>query len=128
MNKSFQSVFLQIFFILLWSSGSIVITIGLRYTNPFTFLFYRLSIATLFMLVISLALKAPWPANWSVLWKTACAGLLIQFSYITTYFCALYYGVSPTVMTLILALQPILVALRLNIFLRHKSNKMPIKS
>lgn len=114
---------IQLFFILLWSSGAIVIVIGLHYTNPFTFLFYRLSATTIFMLLISLLFKAPWPENWNTLWKTASTGLLIQFGYVTAYFCALYYGVSPTVMTIILALHPILTAVIFNAILKQKIAK-----
>lgn len=111
--------FYQAFFVLLWSSGAIVIVLGLQYTNPFTFLFYRLSLSAFLMLIISLITRAPWPKDWHCLKKISLTGLFMQFGYVTTYFCALNYGISPTVMTIILGLQPILTAVIFSLILKH---------
>lgn len=61
----------QLFFVLLWSNGAIVIVLGLRYTDPFTFLFYRLTLAALIMFFIALVTKAPWPKDWATFKKIA---------------------------------------------------------
>jgi drug/metabolite transporter (DMT)-like permease len=115
---------LQIFFILLWSSGAIIITLGLRYAHPLTFLLYRMVLATFFMLLISWLTKAPWPSNWNTLNKTILVGLLTQFGYTSTYFFALYHGVSATVMTIILGLQPILTAVIYSLILKKQIRYM----
>lgn len=115
--------FIQAFFILLWSSGALIIVIGLRYTGPLTFLFYRLLFAALIMLFIAVITKAPWPTKWLDIKKIAVTGLLMQFAYITSFFCALYYGVSPTVMTIILGLQPILTAIIASGILKNRVEK-----
>ena len=121
MSKNNHSLLLyQIFFVLLWSSGAIVIEFGLKYINPFFFVLLRMILATIFMLGVCIITKAPWPKNANVLTKIIFAGLLTQCSYVVSYFCALYYGVSPMVMTIILGLQPILTAFIYNIFFKNK--------
>lgn len=113
-------VFSKLFFVLLWSSGAIVIEFGLRYVTPLTFLFYRFLFAVILMACIVLVTRAPWPKDWCTIHKTIAVGLLTQFSYIGAYFFALYKGVSPTVMTIFLGLQPMLTALIGNVFLKYR--------
>ncbi len=116
----------QLFFVLLWSSGAIVIEIGLKYINPFFFVLLRMTIATVFMLSVCILTKAPWPKNLKMLYKIILTGLLTQCAYVLSYFCALYYGVSPMVMTIILALQPILTALLCGVTLQSRITKAQI--
>lgn len=111
---------IQSFFVLLWGSGSIAIVFALRYTDPFTLLFYRVVFAAGLMLLISWLTKAPWPKKWSTIRKTLITGLLAQFLYVTTFSYALYYHVVPTVMSIILALQPLLTAVIYSLLLKQK--------
>ncbi len=99
-----------IVFVLLWSSGAIFIKLGLNYTDPYTFLLLRLILATLFMMIVSLITKVRWPTNKTIFAKIVLTGLLMQFCYLTSYFCAVSYGVSPSILAIILGLQPILTA------------------
>ncbi len=113
----------QIFFVLLWSSGALVIETGLHFINPFFFVLLRMLIAATFMLAIAIITKAPWPKDAETWKKTIVTGILTQFIYVMSYFCALYYGITPTVMTIILGLQPILTAVLCNIAYKHKTSK-----
>ncbi len=114
---------MQLFFVFLWSSGAPLIVIGLRYVNPFSFLLWRLIIAAIFMLGICLVVRAPWPKGTAAWRRTITIGLLIQFAYLASYFCALYHGVNPVLMAIVLALQPILTAIISNFVFRDKTSK-----
>ncbi len=109
-KPSTSTAYLQALFVFLWSSGTIAIVVALRYTNPFTFLFYRLLFATILMGIIVWITKAPWPATRNAWIKTLFIGLLMQFGYMAAYCCALYYGAPPTGMAIILGVQPLLTA------------------
>ena len=80
----------QIFFVLLWSSGALVIETGLHYVNPFFFVLLRMLIAATFMLAIAIITKAPWPKDVETWKKTIVTGLLTQFLYVMSYFCTIY--------------------------------------
>ncbi len=118
-----KSIFLYLVpftFVIFWSVGSIFNKIGLSYTTPFTFLFYRLIIASAFLLLISILTKAPWPKTWLSLWKTIATGLVMQFCYLTIFYYALYNNVSPAIITIILGLQPILTVAILEFILKNR--------
>ena len=50
-------------FVLLWSTGFIAAKYGLPYAPPLEFLLLRFVLVTALMLVVTLATRAPWPAN-----------------------------------------------------------------
>lgn len=108
---------IPLIFVLVWSIGSIFIKIALTYTDPFTFLLLRLILATSCMFLLALFTKAPWPNNWTSIKKIISAGLLLQFCYLAAFSYAVYYNVSPAIMTIILGLQPILTAVLSGFFL-----------
>ncbi|MEZ5773555.1 MAG: DMT family transporter [Hyphomicrobiaceae bacterium] len=103
--------FAPLIFLMLWSAGYAVAKIGLRGAEPFTFLALRYVavIAVLFPSFPSCARRCRRaPAEWMHL---AVVGLLIQGLYFGMCYIAFWLDISTGAIALILALQPILVAL-----------------
>ena len=97
-------------FVLLWSGGFTAVAIALPYTEPLTLQVLRYAAVVLLLLPPVLLLRPAWP-NARGLRHLARMGLVIQFSYFACTNLALSWGISPGGLALIVALQPILVAL-----------------
>ncbi|MBO7829657.1 DMT family transporter [Burkholderia pseudomallei] len=78
-------------FVLLWSSGAIFAELGLRHASAFAFLIARFALASLVLLVLSLA-----------------TGVLLTGGYSILYLLALERGLAPGILATILGVQPIL--------------------
>lgn len=97
-------------FILFWSTGHIGTRLGMPYAEPFTFLSWRLVIATVIMAAVALALRAPWPASWREGAHILVAGLLLQGIYLSGVFAAIDRGMPTGVLAVITGMQPLLTA------------------
>ena len=97
-------------FVLLWSSGFIGAKYGLPYAEPFTFLLIRFALVTAILLVVALAMRAPWPTHWRLIGHIAVAGLMIHATYLGGVFAAIHLGLPAGTAALITALQPLLTA------------------
>ncbi|CAM8848228.1 EamA domain-containing protein [Burkholderia pseudomallei] len=84
-------------FVLLWSSGAIFAELGLRHASAFAFLIARFALASLVLLVLSLARRA-----------TLATGVLLTGGYSILYLLALERGLAPGILATILGVQPIL--------------------
>lgn len=98
-------------FVLLWSSGFIGAKYGLPYAEPFTFLLVRFLLVTAILVVIALAMRAPWPKSWAQVGHIAIAGLLIHATYLGGVFASIHLGLPAGTAALITALQPLLTAI-----------------
>jgi drug/metabolite transporter (DMT)-like permease len=96
-------------FIFIWASGYVVAKYGLPYAEPLTFLCLRYLGVVAFMLVLAVAMRAPWPQrkDWGPI---AIAGILMQAGYLGGIWCAVKLGMPAGVAALIANIQPILTA------------------
>lgn len=94
-------------FVLMWSSGAIFVKAGLRYAGPFQFLSYRAMLAALLLWTICFVWREK-NCRTPVLMRNIIAALLLQVGYQSGFFLALDHGVTPGLLAIILALQPIL--------------------
>jgi drug/metabolite transporter (DMT)-like permease len=97
-------------FVFLWSTGFIGARLGIPYAEPFTFLAVRMAIASVLLLLLALALKAPWPSSLRQASHIAMAGLLVHGAYLGGVFSAVALKVPLGQVALIAGLQPILTA------------------
>lgn len=97
-------------FVLLWSTGFIGAKLGLPYAEPMTFLALRFAIAGSLLLAAVLAFRAPWPRSWAEAGHIAVAGLLLHGVYLGGVFASIHHGVEAGVSSLIVGIQPLLVA------------------
>ncbi|MFZ6722589.1 DMT family transporter [Undibacterium sp. Ji49W] len=102
--------FLPAIFIFIWASGYVVAKYGLPYAEPLTFLCLRYLGVIIFMLVLALAMRAPWPERRAWL-PIAIAGIMMQAMYLGGIWCAVKLGMPAGVAALIANTQPIFTAL-----------------
>jgi len=93
-----------------WSSGFIVGTLAIRHSSGLSILFWRMSIATLVMAVIALALRVEWPRDRRSLVQMVVVGLTLQAAQFVGIFLALQNGVSAGLTALLAGSSPLLVA------------------
>lgn len=97
-------------FVLLYGSGFVGARYGLPFCPPLTFLALRFGIAAACLAAIAVAARVPWPRPRQA-GHIAAAGLLTQSVSSAGVFVAIAWGVSPALAALVIALQPMLVAL-----------------
>jgi drug/metabolite transporter (DMT)-like permease len=102
--------FLPVFFIFIWSSGFIVAKFGLPYAEPLTFLCLRYVGVVVFMGILSISMRAQWPAL-SAWPQIAIAGIMMQAGYLGAVWCAIKIGMPAGLAALIVSIQPILTTI-----------------
>ena len=105
-----QSVGIPALFVVLWSTGFIGARLGLPHAGPLTFLTLRYGLAAGLLMLISLAMRAPWPRRFSEVAHFAVAGLLVHGIYLGGVFVGIALGVDAGVSAVIVGLQPLLTA------------------
>jgi drug/metabolite transporter (DMT)-like permease len=98
-------------FVLLWSTGFIGAKFGLPYAEPFTLLLLRFGLASLLLVGLALALRAPWPRTPIAVFHIVVAGLLLHAVYIGGVFVAISLGMPAGVTSLMVGTQPVLTAI-----------------
>src|SRR4051794_23152655 len=93
-----------------WSSGFIVGTLAVRHSSGLSVLFWRMSIATLAMAAIALAIRAPWPRDHRAILQMVLVGLTLQAAQFVGIFLALQHGVAAGLVALLAGSSPLLVA------------------
>lgn len=109
-RDSYWQIAAPVLFVILWSTGFIGGKLGLPFAEPFTFLLWRYGIATLLLLALTLAMRAPWPSTLAAGAHIAVAGVLVNAVYIGGVFYAIQQGVPTGIVSLIVGLQPLLTA------------------
>lgn len=97
-------------FVLLWSTGFIGARLGLPHAGPLTFLALRYGLAAGLLVLVALAMRAPWPRRACEIGHYAVAGLLVHGLYLGGVFVGISLGVEAGVSALIVGLQPLLTA------------------
>lgn len=103
-------------FLLMWSSGAVMVKVGLQYASVWSFLTVRSAISLVAIIclywlmkrVYQVEFRKPKALDWQVL---LFVGLMVQVLYLAFYFLAIGSGISPGLVTLILGLQPLLTPL-----------------
>lgn len=110
-KSAYWHFFMPIIFVILYGSGFVGVKLGLPYTEPLTFLSLRFICSTALLYLMTICLRAPWPRKPQEIVHIMVAGLLMQGVFSVGVFEAIQLGISPATSALIIALQPILVAL-----------------
>lgn len=98
-------------FLALWSSGFVVLKVGLAYADPLTFLALRYACVVLILAPLMFALRPPLPSGARAWSHLAMVGLLLQAGYFCFTYLSLKQGMSAGGLALITSLQPILIGL-----------------
>ena len=100
-----------VIFLLFWSGGFSAGKIGVAYTRPMTFLVVRYGIVLLLLMPLLLWKRPPLPEGRAQWVHLVVVGVLIQGLYFALSYVALSSDISSAAVAMIVALQPILVAL-----------------
>ena len=111
MKTHHQHFVLPLFFILLYGSGFVFTQYGLQDTSPMLFLTIRFFIAFVILVCISFFLNVTWPQSIKEFFHISTAGSMTVGVFSIGVYLSLSHGISPSLSALIIALQPILVAL-----------------
>ncbi len=115
-NKSFLIAVAPLLFLLMWSSGAVFAKVGLQYTDSWSFLLIRSTIAV-FLLSILLSIQVRNVNAKSKIFKKPnrneliliiSSGVLLQIFYLVFYFLAIESQMSIGLIILILGTQPLL--------------------
>ncbi|HEX6352003.1 DMT family transporter [Actinophytocola sp.] len=97
-------------FIVVWSSGYLVGSIGARSGPPLALLFWRLLLAFVVLGVVALATRAPWPSQPRVYVHLVVTGVLLQTLQFGPIYLGLGMGVTPGMAAMIVSACPLVVA------------------
>jgi len=102
-----------ILFLLMWSSGAVMVKVGLLYSSVWSFLTIRALISLCCIALIYIVMRKIYQVPLKKLTikdkkNILIVGLLLQVLYLSFYFLSIGSGISPGLVTLILGLQPLL--------------------
>lgn len=109
--RRFQSSFLPLLFVLLWSTGFVGAKFGLPYAEPLTFLLARYLLVLVLMTSLALASRAPWPQKPSHWLHIGVSGVFMHALYLGGVFMAIHRGLPAGITALVVGMQPLLTAL-----------------
>lgn len=113
------NLFAPALFLVIWSGGALFSKLGLQYSNTWSFLFLRATLALVFLSLLvmnkrrksnnfSLKIKC---LTKSEIYSVVISGLLLQVCYLVFYFSAIKTQLSLGIIILILGVQPIITKL-----------------
>lgn len=106
-------------FVVLWASGFIGVKLGMPHVEPFTFLMLRMLAAVALIAVVILVTRPPRP-NLAAVGHNVVAGLLMHGGYLGGTFIAISHGLAAGLTSLVVGLQPILLATVANAVIGEK--------
>ncbi|MBU3013417.1 DMT family transporter [Poseidonibacter lekithochrous] len=121
-NINIKDFLLPISFVFLYGSGFIFTQYGLVNTSPMAFLAIRFFIAFCILLIITSLVKAKWPKTIKEFIHISIAGMLTVGTFSVGVYMSISYGISGSLNSLIIALQPILVSFLAFKFLNETSD------
>jgi len=110
----------SLLFVVMWSSGHITSKLGLPYIEPFQFLAIRFSLSAVLLVVIAIAMRAPWPTDRRQIGHIIVAGFLMHAAYLGGVFVAIDLGLSAGALAVITGIQPILTGVAAGPFLKEQ--------
>lgn len=110
-NQPTWLVFAPGIFLIMWSTGYVAAKFGLGYIEPVTFLVLRFTCVVTIMGVLFLIIRPPLPKTRADWMHLAIVGFLLQSMYFGMCYMSFSAGLSVGTLALILAMQPIIVAL-----------------
>ncbi|MGW2251001.1 DMT family transporter [Kitasatospora sp. NPDC001660] len=125
-NKNLKVSLIALVFVTIYGSGFVGGRFGLPYVEPFAYLAIRFGGTAVVLFALVLCLRIPWPRTRSAYVHLAFSGILLQGVFSTGVFYALYYGMTPAVSALIIALQPILVWLMVSVATARKVRPLSV--
>lgn len=115
---------ISVLFIILYGSGFVGAKLGLPFAQPLIFLTWRFLISTILLLLLAFFTKAAWPTSWKAAGHIAVSGIFLVCIFSVGTWISMNMGVPPAISALIIALQPLAVAVASYFFLDTQISKM----
>ena len=109
-------------FLLLWSNGFIFLKLGLRYSDPFTFLALRYFCVVVVLVLLTTVVRPHFPATLRGWAPLVGVGLFLQTGYFAFTYLGLRYGLTAGVAAVVTCQQPILIGLLAPVLVGEKVN------
>ena len=121
---SMGTVGLELMFVVLWSTGFIGAKYGLPYAGPFTLLFIRYALVALLLFVWLSYRRELHFRSQAAIARSVVVGLLAHAIWLSAVFGAISLGVSPWIVALITALQPMVTSVLSGPLLQERVSSM----
>ncbi|USD40615.1 DMT family transporter [Vibrio sp. SCSIO 43135] len=110
------NTFAPVLFLVMWSSGAVIVKLGLQFASEWSFLTLRAALSFACISMMYLIAKRLYPNGFTQVrrqdFKSILAvGLMLQVLYLAFYILAIGSGISPGLVTLVLGLQPLITPL-----------------
>lgn len=109
-HKALLITLLPWFFVLLWSTGFIGARFGLPYSEPFTFLSWRMAANLLVFILLMRIFRVGLPRRLALWKQQMITGALVHSTYLGGVFSAIELGMPAGLVALLVGLQPLLTA------------------
>src|SRR3990167_8859726 len=109
-NDSVMVTTISILFIVLYGSGFVGAKLGFPFAKPLVFLVWRFAISTILLLLLAFFTKASWPKTWKQAGHISVSGIFLVCTFSVGTWVSMNMGVPPAISALIIALQPLSVA------------------
>src|SRR3990167_5204301 len=110
-NDTLTVTIISILFVVLYGSGFVGAKLGFPFAHPLVFLVWRFAISTVLLLLLAFFTKAPWPKTWKQAGHIAVSGIFLVCMFSIGTWVSMDMGVPPAISALIIALQPLAVAI-----------------
>lgn len=119
-NSKVEAYFLPIFFVILYGSGFVFTQYGLKNASPMLFLLIRFFIAFLILFSISYVFKLFKNITFIQTFHISMAGMLTVGVFSIGVYLSISLGISASLSSLIISLQPLLVMMLASVFLKER--------
>ena len=123
MFNPIKNMIVPFWFIVLSGSGFVFLTLGLNNSSLVLFLELRFLIAALILFLVIVLFKISFPKSLRDVFHISIAGILSMGIFSTCCMYAIKYGISPALCSLVISLQPIVVAFFAMKFLNEEVSK-----
>lgn len=121
-NTHYSTLFISILFVILYGSGFVGAKLGLPFAKPLVFLTLRFLISAAILFVIAILIRVKWPSSWQSVFHTGISGFFLVGLFSIGTWVSIDMGLPPATSALIIALQPLSVAIGSRYFLKTKIN------
>ncbi len=123
-SKNLKVSLTALAFVVIYGSGFVGGRYGLPYAEPFSYLAIRFGATAVILFALIMCFRVSWPRSGYV--HLVVSGILLQGVFSAGVFYALYFGMTPAVSALIIALQPILVWLMVSVVTARKVRPLSV--
>jgi len=110
-NDKWFVLSISIGFVVLYGSGFVGAKLGFPFAKPLVFLVWRFAISSILLVALALVCRSTWPSSFRQIVHTSISGVFLVGIFAICTWESMNTGVPPAISALIVALQPLVVAI-----------------